>query len=481
MKAKEMSKSLGKNFDYAPTSDPEMDGDESERRQPYKTRSNRTNKRKLEEQIAQARGTFSSKLAKIADSRNFNLVTPRPDGTTSPDGETHQTDGDLNDDLQFHSRIANAMVFGGDVDSKGEGSSGGGGLDGHGSPGGDGGGTDGQGSSGGDGGGTDGQGSSGGDGGGTDGQGSSGGDGGGTDGQGSSGEDGGGNKENSSSSSSGGNGKGPPPRLHYLTNPKTHISRPVHPNAPPPPDPVDQWLSIAYKRVLTPDQVYYAMTAVGTCINFSYSFFLHSLLVSPRLFLFCSFLLAAQVSCTFQKLNDCSSVQLTSIVYFFYLLHIFVNLTGPANQVFVLGYQMALYHQQLTRALDQMDNVTSDGKRGQRIREVQFMKVAAPSTGPPALMRKYLSKVPFHLPIRNKHDLLAAGDALEKENLTAFITGYQVKPAAADKEQEKPPETPISTAILNYLIQAFMVRTKFILFIVLFFFFLRTDERRYIY
>jgi hypothetical protein len=303
MKANEMSKSLGKNFDYAPTSDHEMDGDESEGRQPYKTRSNRTNKRKLEEQIAQARGSFSSKLAKIADSRNFNLVTPRADGTTSPGGETHQTDGELDDDLQFHSRIADAMVFGGDVDSKGEGSSGG-----------DGGGTDGQGSPGGDGGGTDGQGSSGGGGGGTDGQGSFGGgeDSGSNKSGETSGEDGGGNKENSSSSSSGGNGKGPPPRLHYLTNPKTHMSRPVHQNAPPPPDPVDQWMSIAYKKVLTPEQVYYAMTAVGTCINFSYSFFsaFPSRFSSSVLVLFvsasCTSVNSNHASRSFQKLLVCT-------------------------------------------------------------------------------------------------------------------------------------------------------------------------------
>ncbi len=270
MKANAMSKSLDKDFDYAPTSDAERDGDENARHQPYKTRSSRTNKRRLDEQVTQARGNFSAKLAKIVGSRNFNLTAQQ---------ENLETDEELIE-VQFQRRIANAMVFGGGGDSNEQGSSGSGGSDGQGSSGGGGDGSSSeQGSS--SGGGSDGQGSSGGG----DGSGSI------NRSAGSSNEGGGGNKENSSSSNPGGNGstsRGLPPRLHNLTNPKNHLSRPVHPN-PPPPDPAEQWLNIAYRKVLTPEQVYCVMTAVGTCVNFSCSFFRHSLLDSPRLFLFFSF------------------------------------------------------------------------------------------------------------------------------------------------------------------------------------------------
>jgi hypothetical protein len=127
--------------------------------------------------------------------------------------------------------------------------------------------------------------------------------------------------------------------------------------------------------------------------------------------------------------------------------------------VTLLGYQLAKYHEEVAKALTLLKNVydpTDDDDIVRRTpREVNFRKVAASSTGPAVLMRKYLAQLPFRLPIQTKDDLLLAGTHLDNENISEFVDGYKLR---ADKaSQEKPPETPLSTAVLNYLIQAFMV------------------------
>ena len=86
----------------------------------------------------------------------------------------------------------------------------------------------------------------------------------------------------------------------------------------------------------------------------------------------------------------------------------------------------------------------------------QHASAGASSAAPGSFMRHYLNKIPFPLPLRTKDDLINAGDALDKEDLTPFTRGYR----RDQSQQPKPQPTPTATAVLNYLIQVFLVSTN---------------------
>ena len=120
---------------------------------------------------------------------------------------------------------------------------------------------------------------------------------------------------------------------------------------------------------------------------------------------------------------------------------------------------MAKYHEEVRKVLKIAKSSVPEGKRGPAANpdEVQFgQTTGAPGAPTTSLMRHYLNKIPFPLPLRTKDDLINAGDALDKEDLTPFTRGYR----RDQSQQPKPQPTPTATAVLNYLIQVFLVSTN---------------------